>query len=282
MISYFLTCVPQPHQFTNSMCGSPESQSNSCHSSLNAAQTGFYGSTSSLQKSQMPSPPYTPAVQDQSPTGFVDPSFMGSNYQGFTPDPMAPVSGTYPQQYSPDQQQHMNYGTGQFIQQCPLPTAQSVPMSLPNPLLTCNVNPTFSMQATVITASPSEATLYYQPPNLTDLQFPAEPQPFSSYNAMPGNTAEHTMEKVYVSNARERYNRVACAVPGVHVGSKRSRENTSEWSSQWLQGTAPPAHVYWTIRTLIWAIHIIHTCTHIHSILSTTYRWWKQPWSVHV
>lgn len=236
--SISLTCVLQPQQFTSSMCGSPESQSNSCQSSL---QTGFYGSAPSLQTSQMPSPPYTPAMHDQSPTQFVDPSIMGSNYQGFTPDPMVPVSSTYPQQYSPDQQQRVNYGAGLYMQQCPLPAAQS---ALPNPLLACNINPTFSMQATVITASPSEATLYYQPPNLTDLQFPAEPQRFSSYNAMPGNTGGNAMEKVYVSNARERYNRGACAVPGVHVGSKRPRENPSEWSSQWLQGAAPPAHVY--------------------------------------
>ena len=240
---------PQAQQFASSMCGSPE---NSCQSSVQTGQTGYYGSTASLHKSQMPSPPYTP--YDQSPQQapqFVDPGFVGTSfqdYQGFTPDPMTSVASTaaYTPQYSPPQQQNVSYG--QFIQQCPLPTTQGLPV--PNQLQSCNVNPySFAMQATVFTTSPTSSTLCYQPPNLTDLQFPAEPQ---VYNMMPSDaTSAGGVDRAYVTNARERYNRVACAAPSAHAGTKRARENPStqargisDWSSQWLQGAAPPAHVY--------------------------------------
>lgn len=238
----------QPQQLTNSMCGSPESQSSSCH----AGQTGFYGSTPLQYKSNMPSPPYTP--YDQSPPQtqqYVDTCLMGTpfqDYQGFTPDTLAPVSTSYPPQYVQEQ-----YGNRQYMQQCPLPTAQlhGVGMSVPNQLQTCSVNPTFAMQATVFTASPSSSTLCYQPPNLTDLQFPAEPQVYPSYNTVLSECTTNPVDRTYVNNARERYSRVACAAPNVHVGSKRPRETpptqthgVSDWSSQWLQGVAPPAHVY--------------------------------------
>ena len=205
---------------------------------------GYFGSAPSLQKSNMLSPPYTP--YDQSPPQiqqYVDP-LMINNYQGFTSNPIAPVSTGYATQYSPPER--VSYGNEQYMQQCPLPPVQG--MSIQNPLQMCSMNPTIAMQATVFTTSPSSSTVCYQPaPNLTDLQFPAEPQAFSGFNEMPTTNAGAT-HRGYVSSARERYN---SAVPGVNIGSKRPRENPapqsrgiSDWSPQWLQGAAPPAHVY--------------------------------------
>jgi hypothetical protein len=188
---------------------------------------------------------------------FVDPYMMGASFQqydGFSPNPMAPMSGGYAPQYNQQQPQMGGYEGGQYMaQQCPLPTGQGV-MQLPTQLQNCSVNnPTFSMQATVFAASPGSSTLCYQPPNLTDLQFPAETQGYGTVPAsnMAGNGANF-VDRAYVNSARERYTRVACPTQtGVHVGAKRSRDVASsqshgmpEWSSQWMQGAAPPAHVY--------------------------------------
>ena len=255
----------QAQQLTNGVCGSPESQPNSCQSSLNAGQTGYFGSTQSLHRSTMPSPPYTP--YDQSPPQpsqqFVDPYLVGTSfqqYQGFNPDPMAPVSNGYGPQYSQQQQQQPGmYGNSSGLPQCPLP-GQGV-VQMPTQLDRCNVNPaTLEMQATVFTTSPSSSTICYQPPNLTDLQFPSEqPQAFPGFDTMPSSSngamnasVANPVNRVYVNNARERYNVTCGAAPSsVHVGSKRQRENLSsqapgisEWSSQWHQGSAPRAHVY--------------------------------------
>ena len=239
------------------MCGSPDSQPNSCQSSLNAGQTGYFGSMQSLP-GQMPSPPYDHSPQ-QPQQQFVDPYVTGTTFQqydGFTQDPMVPISGGYTTQYEQQPQTAMAYGGGQYIpQQCPLPGAQDGIQFAPQ-LQSCSVNnSTFSMQATVFTASPNSSTICYQPPNLTELQLPTEVQAYPGYTAMPGaDMGGNVVNRAYVNTARERYSRVACPTQGtVHVGAKRPREapssssqprGISDWSQQWLQGAAPPAHVY--------------------------------------
>jgi hypothetical protein len=254
------SAIYTPQQFTGgSMCGSPDSQSNSCQSSLNASQTGCFGSMQSVP-GQMPSPPYDlspPQPQQQ----FVDPYVSGATFQqfdGYPQDPMVPISGGYTPQYEQQQSQTaVAYGGGQYMpQQCPLPGAQGGMQFPTQQLQSCSVNnSTFSMQATVFTSSPDSSTICYQPPNLTELQFPAEVQAYQQgYPAMPATgMSGNVVDRAYVNTARERYSRVACPTQGaVHVGSKRPRETVppsqprgiSDWSPQWLQGAAPPAHVY--------------------------------------
>ena len=247
---FMFVCLPphhlQPQQLANNGCGSPESQY--------SGQTGYFGSTHSLQNpsqtATMPSPPYDQSPPQINPQ-FIDPYTTGTSFQQyseFNPNSMAPVSSGYNVQYAQQQPQLDMYAGVQGMQQCAMP---SVGLEMPTQLHGSGVNPTFEMQATVFTTSPSSSTLCYQPANLTDLQFPAEQQAFPGYNTHLPATSANTVDRVYVNNARERYNRVACAAPGVHVGAKRPRESTStqgrgisDWSSQWLQGTAPPAHVY--------------------------------------
>ena len=210
----------------------------------------------------MPSPPYTPYDNSPPPQSqqFVDPYITGTgfqDYQGFPQNSMAAASTGYlPQQQQQQQQQQplMGYGSGQYMQ--PTYTA-SIPTSLggvsmQNQFPTCSINqPTFEMQATVFSASPTSSTLCYQPTNLTDLQFPLESRVPSSYNVTPVSSTSNPVDKRYVNDARVRYNRVACAAPGVHAGTKRAREtpptqprSIADWSSpQWMQG-APAPHVY--------------------------------------
>ena len=242
------------------MCGSPDSQSNSCQSSLNASQTGYFGNIQSLQ-GQMPSPPYDQSPPQPPQQQFFDPYVTGATLQqfdGFAQDPMIPISSGYATQYEQQQPQTaVAYGGGQYMpQQCPLPGAQGG-MQFPTQqqLQSCSVNnSTFSMQATVFTSSPGSSTICYQPPNLTELQFPAEGQAYpGSYPTMAAaGMGGNVVDRTYVNTARERYSRVACPTQGeVHVGSKRPRDGPpsqprgiSDWSPQWLQGGAPPAHVY--------------------------------------
>ena len=227
-------------------------------------------------KPNMPSPPYTPYEQQTPhllPTTngqqhYIDPYVMAPSYQQYNNgyvDPMAPIpSGQATIHYTPSelQQQQQQQPNVMYSQSMPQPTGTPTMLPIPTQLQSGNVNPTFAMQATVFTTSPSSSTVCYQPPNLTDLQFPSTTEPqtgFSGFNAaMPANEYSATMamtgnvvNRSYVSNARERYTRVACPSQGVHVGSKRTRDTQSsqshgmpEWSSQWLQGTVPPAHVY--------------------------------------
>lgn len=217
----------------------------------------------------MPSPPYDNSpLQSQQQFGETYPT-AGTGYQqydAYTEDPTmtAPMSNGYPTQYEPQLPQTTTaYGvSGQYMpQQCPLPRVQGgfqFPSHHQQQHQSCSMNnSTFSMQATVFTASPESSTICYQPPNLTDLQFPTtEPVPYPGYQPqMPTATAGMgQMNRGYIDSARQRYARVACPTqaPTVHIGSKRSRETTgapqqqgiSEWSTQWLQGTTPAAHVY--------------------------------------
>ena len=259
---FLYCCVSnlQPQQLAPaSVCGSPGSQPNSCQSSLNAGQTGYFGTAQTIPQHTMPSPPY-----DQSPPQqFVDP-YVGTTtfqqYDGYPQDPLVPISTGYTTQYEPQPLQTMGHMGGQYMpQQCPLPTGQGAMQFQPQ-LQSCSMNnSTFTMQATVFTSSPESSTICYQPPNLTDLQLPGEqPQAYTGgyapMPAAPGTGGTGVVDRAYVNSARERYTKVANPVQGgMQVGSKRPRETTSsqqprgitDWSSpQWLQGSAPPAHVY--------------------------------------